>query len=200
MSEKDGKSERESDVYVLPEDDLAGVSATAAAETEPEQDEVVALRQELADLRDRSMRTLADFDNYRKRSERERAEHRRYALAEPLRELLTVMDNLDLALRAGGSEADLRGGVELIARQLADLLRRFGVAEIEAVGKPFDPTRHEAVARREDAKVTAPTVVQELRRGYQLHDRLLRPAMVEVAVPVEHAASSAGATRSAGDA
>jgi molecular chaperone GrpE len=149
------------------------------------QNEVERLREEIADLRDRSMRTLADFDNFRKRSERERQDLRKYALIEPLREFLTVMDNLDLALMAGGSAEDLKRGVEMIHRQMQDLLRRLGVQELKAVGEPFDPTIHEAVSREESLDVKTPTVASELRRGYQLHDRLLRPSMVKVAVPAE---------------
>ena len=155
-------------------------------------DEVGQLRQEIADLRDRSMRTLADFDNFRKRSERERQELRRYALFEPLRELLTVSDNLGLALSAQGSAEDLKRGVEMIHRQMQELMRRFGVTEIPAVGQPFDPTLHEAVSREERADTRVPTVVEELRRGYRMHDRLLRPAMVKVAVPPEAAPAAAG--------
>jgi len=154
-------------------------------------DEVARLRQEIADLRDRSMRTLADFDNFRKRSERERQELRRYALLEPMRELLTVADNLDLALSAQGSADDLKRGVELIHRQMQELMRGLGATEIAAVGQPFDPTLHEAVSREEIADVKAPTVAAELRRGYRMHDRLLRPAMVKVAVPPETAAPAA---------
>jgi molecular chaperone GrpE len=149
------------------------------------QSEVAKLRDEIADLRDRSMRTLADFDNFRKRSERERQDLRKYALIEPIREFLTVMDNLDLALSAGGSAEDLKRGVEMIHRQMQDLLRRFGVQEVKAEGEAFDPTLHEAVSREESPEVKAPTVATELRRGYTLHDRLLRPAMVKVAVPAE---------------
>lgn len=154
--------------------------------------EVARLRQEIADLRDRSVRTLADFDNYRKRTERERQEQRRYALLEPLRDLLTVADNLDLALSAQGSAEDLKRGVEMIHRQMQDLLRRFGAVDIPAVGQPFDPTVHEAVAREESAEVKAPTVTVELRRGYKMHDRLLRPSMVKVAVPAESAPAVEG--------
>ncbi len=159
--------------------------ARPEAEADGEADEVARLRQEIADLRDRSMRTLADFDNFRKRSERERQELRRYALLEPMRELLTVADNLDLALSAQGSAEDLKRGVEMIHRQMQELMRRFGVTEVAAAGQPFDPTLHEAVSREENAEVKAPTVVAELRRGYRMHDRLLRPAMVKVAVPPE---------------
>jgi molecular chaperone GrpE len=157
-------------------------------------DEIARLKQENAELRDRSVRTLADFDNFRKRSQREAQELRRYALLEPMRELLAVADNLDLALSAQGSAEDLKRGVEMIHRQMQELLRRFGVTEVPAVGQPFDPTQHEAVAREESAEVKAPTVAAELRRGYKLHDRLLRPAMVKVAVPPEAGPVPAPAT------
>jgi molecular chaperone GrpE len=168
----------------------AGPRTEAAAGEEG--DEVAKLRREIADLRDRSMRTLADFDNFRKRSERERQELRRYALVEPMRELLAVADNLDLALSAEGSADDLKRGVEMIQRQMLELLRRFGVTEVAALDTPFDPTLHEAVSREERADVKAPTVVAELRRGYRIHDRLLRPAMVKVAVPPEAPPPAAG--------
>ena len=161
------------------------VESGASASDESEEDEVAKLRREIADLRDRSMRTLADFDNFRKRSERERQETRKYALAEPLREFLEIVDNLGLALSAAGSADDLKRGVEMIHRQMLEMLRRMGVKEIEALNQPFDPTLHEAVQREEDPTVQKPTVVGELRRGYMLHDRLLRPSMVKVAVPSE---------------
>ena len=152
---------------------------------ETDEEEVAKLRREIADLRDRSMRTLADFDNFRKRSERERQETRKYALMEPLRDFLEVVDNLGLALSAAGSADDLKRGVEMIHRQMQELLRRLGVKEIEALNQPFDPALHEAVQREEDPTVQKPTVVGELRRGYMLHERLLRPTMVKVAVPSE---------------
>ena len=155
-------------------------------------EEVKRLRREVADLRDRNVRALADFDNFRKRSQRESQEYRKYALLEPLRELLTVIDNLDLALSAQGSAEDLKRGVEMIHRQMQELLRRFGVTEVPAVGQPFDPTQHEAVAREESPEVKAPTVAAELRRGYRMHDRLLRPALVKVAVPAEGAPAPGG--------
>jgi molecular chaperone GrpE len=143
------------------------------------------LRRELADLRDRSTRTLADYDNFRKRAERERQEIRRYALLEPLRELLPVADNLDRALSAGGSADDLKLGVGMIQKQLADLLRRLGVHDVPTEGQAFDPAMHEAVAREERTDIDHPVVAETLVRGYMLHDRLLRPAMVRVAVPAE---------------
>jgi len=143
------------------------------------------LAAELAAAEDRYLRLRADFDNYRKRSEREREEVLRYALTEPLRALLPVIDNLDRAIAAQGGAEDLRRGVEMIARQLADTLRKLGLSEVPAVGERFDPRMHEAVMREESAEVGAPTVIGELQKGYWLHDRLLRPAMVRVAVPAE---------------
>lgn len=162
-----------------------GTGTTGMTADETDEEEVAKLRREIADLRDRSMRTLADFDNFRKRSERERQETRKYALLEPLRDFLEVVDNLGLALSAAGSADDLKRGVEMIHRQMQELLRRLGVQEIEALNQPFDPALHEAVQREEDPTVKTPTVVGELRRGYRLHDRLLRPTMVKVAVPSE---------------
>lgn len=181
-------------------------AADTAASDEADEQEVAALRREIADLRDRSMRTLADFDNFRKRADRERQEVRRYALLEPLREFLPIVDNLERALSAGGPAEDLKRGVELILRQMQDLLRRFGVREVPAEGQPFNPAVHEAVARAESDAVTQPTVAELLVRGYMLHDRLLRPAMVKVAVPREqpgaqpHAAAASGSARGSGDA
>lgn len=160
-------------------------TAAPTQDQDTDEEEVAKLRREIADLRDRSMRTLADFDNYRKRSERERQESRKYALAEPMRDFLEIVDNLDLALAAAGSADDLKRGVQMIHRQMLDLLRRHGVKEIEALGQPFDPSLHEAVSREEDPTVKEPTVTGEMRRGYRIHDRLLRPAMVKVSVPVE---------------
>ena len=170
--------------------EAAAASAAPAAESSDQ--EVARLRREIADLRDRSTRTLADFDNFRKRSERERQESKKYALVEPLRDFLEIMDNLDLALAAAGSADDLKRGVEMIHRQMVDLLRRFGAQAVPALGQPFDPALHEAVSREEDPEVKAPTVTGEMRRGYRIHDRLLRPAMVKVSVPATEPARPAG--------
>ncbi|MCL4838173.1 MAG: nucleotide exchange factor GrpE [Thermoanaerobaculia bacterium] len=159
------------------------VAREVEAEAAGESAEVAVLRLELEELRDRALRTLADFDNYRKRVEREREEQRRQAVADVLRDLLPVVDNFDRALAAEAVPSDFRTGVELIARQLREVLGRFGLREVEAVGRPFDPRFHDAVSRQESAAVTEPTVAAELQRGYLLGDRLLRPAMVVVTVP-----------------
>jgi molecular chaperone GrpE len=167
--------------------DAAGTGADAGSSGEVAESEVATLRREIADLRDRSVRTLADFDNFRKRADRERLETRRYALLEPLRDFLPIADNLGRALSAAGSADDLKLGVEMIRRQMDELLRRFGVREVPAAGEVFNPAVHEAVARVESDEVAVPTVAEALVPGYTLHDRLLRPAMVKVAVPAERA-------------
>jgi len=165
--------------------------------------DVAELRQKLAEAEERTLRLRAEFDNFRKRLEREREDRERRALARPFLDLLPVVDNLERAAAAPGSADDLRKGAELIARQLVDLLSRYGLAEIPAVGKPFDPRLHEAVSRVESAEHAVPTVIAELQRGYWLNDKLLRPAMVEVAVPVEGetsaGAAEAGTEAVAGD-
>jgi molecular chaperone GrpE len=164
-----------------------------AADFEDEDDPVARLEVELADLRDRSLRTLADFENYRKRTERERRDLKLYASSEVMRELLPVVDNLHRALDAGGSLEDLRTGVEMIVRQVREVLRQHGVEPVAAEGEAFDPTLHEAVTREESSEVDHPTVVQELQTGYRMHDRLLRPALVRVAVPEEDATEDGAA-------
>ena len=157
-------------------------------------DELTMLRKEVAELRDRSVRTLADFENFRKRAERERDEQRRYAGTEVLRDVLPVVDNLERALESNGDSDELTKGVELILRQVLDMLRRHGVERVKAKGQVFDPGVHEAVSRQEAEEVVAPTVCEELQAGFVLRDRLLRPAMVVVAVPPSPASEDEGST------
>lgn len=154
-----------------------------------------AAARELGEMHERFLRLRADFENFRKRAERDREERVRRGVAESLRELLPVADNLARAATAQGSLDDVRLGVEMVSRQLAEALRRQGVEAIEAVGRPFDPQLHEAVAREESAGIDVPTVVAELQKGYVHGERLLRPAMVRVAMP----AASAGAPDGAGE-
>jgi molecular chaperone GrpE len=147
---------------------------------------------ELQAMREKYLRALADYDNYRKRVERERAETSRTAVAEPLRAFLAVVDNLSRALTSGGSSEDLKAGVQMILRQTEDLLKRFGVEPVSAVGEAFDPSLHEAVVRYEDPAVDQATVTEEFQKGYRHHGRLLRPAMVKVAVPPDGSSTGGG--------
>lgn len=176
------------------EDDSGSPSLSAGAVLdEAGSEELTMLRQEVAELRDRSVRTLADFDNYRKRAEREREEQRRYAGSEVLRDVLPVIDNLERALESANESDELKSGVELILRQILDLLRRYGVERVAAMNRPFDPSVHEAVSRQESEDVEVPTVCDELQAGFVMKDRLLRPAMVVVAVPAETGSEDEGA-------
>jgi molecular chaperone GrpE len=145
--------------------------------------DVEALKAERSALQDRLLRTAAEFDNYRKRIDRERREQSESAAASLLTEVLPVVDNLERALLApsGPEAAGLRAGVELIHRQLIDLLRKRGVTPIEALGADFDPRFHQAVSQETSEAHRDGEVMDEMQRGYMLGDRLLRPAMVKVA-------------------
>jgi len=139
------------------------------------------LRRERDALQDRLLRNAAEFDNYRKRVDRERRDLAEHTAADVVTEFLPIVDNLERAL-AAASEADpLRKGVELTLKQLLDLLRRRGVRPIEAVGADFDPNFHEAVIHEVSSEHREGEVIAELQRGYLLGERLLRPAMVKVA-------------------
>jgi len=145
--------------------------------------DVEALKAERNALQDRLLRTAAEFDNYRKRIDRERRDQSESAASSMLAEILPVVDNLERALQApsGPEAAGYRAGVELILRQLADLLRKRGVTPIDVVGADFDPRFHQAVSQETSDAHRDGEVMEELQRGYMLGDRLLRPAMVKVA-------------------
>jgi molecular chaperone GrpE len=131
-------------------------------------------------------RTRADFENYQKRIQRERADERRYALSAFARELLTVLDNLQRALDAARKQAEkgpLVQGVSLVESQLLDIFSRFGIIPIEALGRPFDPNLHEAVLHQPREDTASGTVIEVIEPGYRLHERVLRPAKVVVAAP-----------------
>ena len=134
------------------------------------------------EFRDRYLRTLADFENFRKRSEREKNDFQRYALVGLVRDLLPVLDNFDRGLDHAEEGDEFHKGMALIYKQLFDVLQRHGLKPITESGVRFDPNIHEAVVREDDTSVPSHTVVAVLQKGYFLHDRLLRPAMVKVAV------------------
>ena len=157
----------------------AAVGEASAAEA----DQLLELRREKDALQDRLLRTAAEFENYRKRVDRERRDQADAAVADAIEELLPIIDNLELALEAPvGSDAEVyRKGVELIHRQMMEALRKRGVAPIQTVGADFDPRFHQAMAHEVSPEHREGEVMEELRRGYMLGDRLLRAAMVKVA-------------------
>ena len=132
-------------------------------------------------LKDRVARLQAEFENARKRAEREKAEFREFATGNVVEQFLPVLDNFELALKATGSADQLRSGVELIVRQMEEVLRQLQVTPVEAMGEEFDPRYHEALGSVERDDLPDHFVAEEIRRGYKLRDRLLRPSMVRVA-------------------
>jgi molecular chaperone GrpE len=144
--------------------------------------EYTALLAERNDYYDRLLRKTAEFDNYRKRVERERREQADQSVADLLLELLLVVDDFDRALTVGGEGGEAyRKGVELIHAKLHDLLRKQGLRAIDSIGSDFDPNVHQAVSHEESPDHREGEVIGEMRRGYMRGDRLLRPAMVKVA-------------------
>ncbi|MFA6956619.1 MAG: nucleotide exchange factor GrpE [Thermoanaerobaculia bacterium] len=143
--------------------------------------QVEELRRENHELRDRLLRSRADIDNFRKRTEREKQDFYRYALADIMRELLPVLDNFERALAASAQSAqDILVGVDLIYKQFSDVLSKAGLRAVDAAGVPFDPSVHEAVARDDESPLPAHAVTTILQKGYMLNERLVRPAMVRV--------------------
>ena len=159
-------------------DDASGKAPAAVADST-----LADVQRERDDYYDRLLRKTAEFDNYRKRIERERRVQAEEAVVDLLRELLLVVDDFDIALSvdAGESGTAYRKGVELIHAKLHDLLAKYGVRPIAALGADFDPNLHQAVIHEESPDHREGEVIGELRQGYMIGDRLLRPAMVKVA-------------------
>lgn len=162
--------------------ETAAEAAEAAADAAAQAQELEQLRAENAELNNRLVRAQADFENYRRRVQKEKEDLAVYANQKLLLSLLPVLDNLDRALATAPAQGDekLRQGVELTARSFRQILEREGVTAIEAVGKPFDPNIHEAVMTVEMADHEDDTVVMEMQKGYRLGDRVIRPSMVQV--------------------
>ncbi|HEY6011822.1 MAG TPA: nucleotide exchange factor GrpE [Nitrospirota bacterium] len=175
---------RDEEREVIPSE--AGEAGTPASA-----DEVQQLKQaleqktrEVAEANDKYLRAAADFDNFRKRMQRELADFRKYANEQMAQELLTVVDHLGLALKhaaeSGDASQGLRQGVELVYKQLNDVLEKFGITRFVAEGEPFDPVKHEALMQVETADAPENTVVQVLQDGYLYHEKVLRHAKVGV--------------------
>jgi molecular chaperone GrpE len=176
----------------LPPADLAdGFEESGAAGGDRDSPDIEAgselqkLRAERSDLYDRLARLQAEFENYRKRAARENADYRDFAVSDAARALLPVIDSFSLALKnASARPEDLRKGVELIYKQLQDVLQKLNVERIPSQGEPFDPRVHEAIEMVESDAAPDHHVLEELQPGYRIKGRLLRPAMVKVAKKV----------------
>jgi molecular chaperone GrpE len=159
----------------LPAETLEGRLRAAVAERDR-------LAVENADLQDRLLRLRADFENFRRRAERERSEFLQFAAMDVIANLLPALDDLERALRSPTADAEYAKGVELIYQGLWEALKRMGLEPIETAGQRFDPALHQAVERVETAEGEDQAILGEFQRGYQFRGKLLRPAMVKVAV------------------
>ena len=159
----------------LPSETLEGQLAAIVAERDR-------LAAEKADLADRLLRARAEFDNARRRAERERSEFLQFAAMDLVRDVLPVLDNFDRALKVETADRNYAKGVELIYQRLYETLKKLGLEPIESSGRPFDPNLHQAVERVETDEAEDHTVIGEFQRGYNFKGKLLRPAMVRVAV------------------
>jgi molecular chaperone GrpE len=155
--------------------------ASAEGEAAAGRAELDQLKGERDQLLDRLARLQAEFENARKRAERERTEFRDYATGNVVEQFLPVVDNFELALKSTGTAEQLRQGVELIVKQMEEILRQMQVNPIPTVGEQFDPRIHEALGSVERDDLPDQHVAEEVRRGYKLRERLLRPALVRVA-------------------
>jgi molecular chaperone GrpE len=187
-------NEQESELTVMEPGDAAtpageaSVAESAATEAEaPGAEETVSraaydqLKSERDQLLDRIARVQAEFDNARKRAEREKIEFRDYATGSVVEQFLPVVDNFELALKSAGTAEQLRHGVELIVKQMEEILLRLQVTAIPSVGETFDPRLHEALGTVDRDDIPDQHVAEEIRRGYKIRERMLRPAMVRVA-------------------
>ncbi|HEX7469993.1 MAG TPA: nucleotide exchange factor GrpE [Verrucomicrobiae bacterium] len=154
----------------------------------PEQIEDLKSRAAKADENwERLLRTTADFENFKKRAAREKQDALKFANESLIQKLIPLLDNFDMALAAvqngqtGAASSSLQSGINMILQQFKSALTEAGLEEVDATGKPFDPNLHEAVSQQETAEVPEGHVVQQLRKGYKLRDRLLRPASVIIA-------------------
>lgn len=169
------------DAATISVDSAQQESATPRSETANlAQEENTRLKEERDQLLDRLVRLQAEFDNARKREARERNEFRDFAQAGAVEQFLPVLDNFQLALKSNGSAEQLRTGVELILKQMEEVLRSLNVQPVEAVGTPFDPRFHEALDTVDRNDLPDQQVLEEVRRGYKIRERLLRPALVRV--------------------
>jgi molecular chaperone GrpE len=172
-------------------DPSPGANQAETAEANAPAERVARLQAEKDDLMQTLVRRQADFDNYRKRVERERQEDRRHGTGRLIEDLLPVLDAFERALKAHDDPAyeEYRKGLELIYRQLWDTLSRHGLQRIDALGKPFDPHYHQAIEQVETDKYPEGTVTDVLQDGYLFHGRVVRPSMVRVASAASHSDS-----------
>jgi len=154
------------------------------------QNEIIArVTAERDEFQDKYLRNLADMDNFRKRQKKEKEDFQRFVLSEFILHLLEIYDNFERAIRSHSSEdstQSILSGIQMIFKQLQELLRKYRVEEVDPQGKPFNPNFHQAISREEGVDASEPTVVEVYQKGFLYHKKLLRPALVKVAVPPDN--------------
>jgi molecular chaperone GrpE len=183
---KKAKSEEIEPEASTPDDQIANGEENPVKELEAK---LEAKEKEAVETYDRLLRASAEFENYKKRSSREMEDFRKFANQSLIKEMLSVVDNLELAINSTNGhkpiDKDLLQGLEMTHKEILKVFEKFNVKPIDAKGQPFDPTFHEAVMQEETNDSPKNTVINELQKGYMIHDRLLRPSMVVVAKPKE---------------
>lgn len=184
---QEGNEIMSEETTLTPEQEAAQAAENAAVDNESPvgtnlEIELEQVRGERDQLKDRLARLQAEFDNARKREAKERQDARDYTIQQTVEPFLGVMDNFALALNSKGDATQLRTGVELILKQMDDALRNLNVQAVPAVGEEFDPRVHEALGSVETLEHPDHSVLEEIRRGYKLRDKLLRPALVRIAI------------------
>ena len=178
------KGQSEEQPQQQPDTASAAPEEEAKQETQPEQDDQVKqLTEENAQLKDQLLRKMAEFDNFRKRTAREKEElaaHVKAGCAEPI---ISLIDNFERALSCPCSDTEFYKGIQMLSTQFSDMLKNLGIEEIEALGKPFDPNLHNAVNQVQDDQYPENTVCQVFQKGYKMGDKVVRHAMVVVANP-----------------
>ena len=180
-------SEKVESGKIAPDEDIIEGEENRITELETK---LEAKEKEAAETYDRFLRASAEFDNFKKRSSREMEEFRKFANQSLIKEMLSVVDNLELAMNSTNDhkaiDKDLLQGLEMTHKEILKVFEKFNVKPIDAKDQPFDPEFHEAVMQEETSDSPKNTVINELQRGYMIHDRLLRPSMVVVAKPKEN--------------
>lgn len=190
MSHTDEEKKEERESNVTPINGTAEHSAETA-EAETVETKMAALEEELSQYKDRYMRAVAEMENIRRRSEKERIDSMKYGLEGFVKDLLPVLDSFELAVNAEHTESatnengqSFYSGMVMVKKQMIDTLRKHGLDQLDAKNQPFDPNFHQAIQRVESAEHKEETVAGEFQKGYVLNGRLIRPAMVSVFIPV----------------
>jgi len=186
-SKGNGRDDDDIHIEVLDATDTPPSIADSESGIEKLEGQLVELRKEKEEIYDRLLRKHAEFENFRKRTEKDKRQFQQYVLADFIGELVVILDNFERALSHSDEQSgqEYRKGVELIYRQFKDLLEKKGIRAIETEGRAFDPNFHEAMSRELRNDLPENTILQELQKGYLFHDKLLRPALVKVSFQSE---------------